>query len=101
LYIDDNLEQPYKAANEMRKKKTLTGTDIERATRKGTVGFVGSLDGYDWTILESKSGRCDIRVHHGGPGPENCHVIAKKAMWVYTPQIIADFINKTQTEMRK
>ena len=72
----------------------VSATDIERATIKGTIDYYGSLDGIDWGITESKSGFCEVRVQYGGPGPENCHIVAKKAMWVYTPQIIADFINK-------
>lgn len=75
-----------------------TAVDIERATRKGTIGFVGCLDGYDWSIREKKSGRCEVRIQHSGPGPENCRIIAKNVMWVYTPQIIANYINKEQAK---
>lgn len=74
----------------------VSAVDIERATRKGTIGFVGCLEGYDWAIRELKSGRCEVRVQHGGTGPENCRIIAKKAMWVYTPQIIANYINNKE-----
>lgn len=76
----------------------VSAVDIERATRKGTQSFVGAIDGFDWSITESKSGYCEVRVQHGGPGPDNCHVIAKKAMWVSTPQIIANYINKEQAK---
>ena len=76
----------------------VSAVDIERATRKGTLSFVGAIDGFDWSITESKSGYCEVRVQHGGPGSENCRIIAKKAMWVYTPQIIANYINKEQAK---
>lgn len=72
----------------------VRAVDVERATRCSTQGFVGAIGGFDWAIRESRSGRCEVRVQHGGPGPENCTVIAKKAMWVYVPQIIANHINK-------
>lgn len=79
----------------------VSATEIERATRVSTAGnpggfggaFFGSINGFDWSIRENKAGRCEVRVQHGGPGPENCTTIAKKAMWVYVPQIIADHIN--------
>ena len=76
----------------------VSAVDIERATRNGTQSFVGAFDGFDWSITESKSGYCEVRVQHGGPGPENCRIIAKKAMWVSTPQIIANYINKEQAK---
>lgn len=76
----------------------VSAVDIERATRNGTQSFVGAIDGFDWSITESKSGYCEVRVQHGGPDQENCRIIAKKAMWVYTPQIIANYINKEQAK---
>lgn len=71
-----------------------SAVDIERATRKGTLCFVGAIDGFEWSIRESKSGLCEVRVQDGNPGPEHCKTIAKKAMWVNIPQLIADYINK-------
>lgn len=79
-------------------RAVVRAVDIERATRKGTQSFVGAIDGFDWSITESKSGCCEVRIQHGDSGPKNCHVIAKKAKWVYTPQIIANYINKEQAK---
>lgn len=71
----------------------VTATDIERSTCQGTQGLVGAVDGYDWSIRESRSGRCEVRVCHGEPGNGYTCFIVRRVFWVNVPQVIANYIN--------
>ena len=72
----------------------VSAVDIERVTHYATVGFVGEIGGFRWSILELPAG-CSVTVYNG----DSKKKIATRAKWQNIPQIVADFINKKQKEI--
>lgn len=74
----------------------ISAVDVERETYYATVGYVGKIGDFSWSILEFPAG-CSVTIHVHKK--EFKKKIATRAKWVNVPQIIADYINKQQKEM--